>query len=442
MECSSSKPMKANSNISEIVSKLTKVCTVKSIGVFSNEVSNLQHLHKPICNNAPMSEKSSDASEETRKNDQKIHLHPIDVPKVEGSCASLDIIKIFDSVSALKVAYLKLQQAHIPYDPQKIIAAYELVELELEKLCKFKLEYKEKQFKKAQFNAALYDLLLSELEAKGKMLEKLKSLNNVKDSKILRLRQELHDLEMGNTNLAEKIKRVNKKRKASSLSVTKFKNVFKAASKSIHDFAKPLISLMKASGWDLDMAAKSVENGAVYSKRCDKKYAFEAYIAHRMFHGISLTSYDVGDIVKFDDPIDALMENPDSDFSKFCRTKYLLVVHPTMEESFFGNLDQRTLILSGKHPRTEFYHLFAKMAKWIWVLIGSAVLIDRQAIMFSVTGESRFCSLYMESVEEEKESAVLLDEQQATYKVQFMIMPGFKIRETLVKSRVYISKNP
>ena len=225
------------------------------------------------------------------------------------------------------------------------------------------------------------------------------------------------------------------------MSVTKFQDVFNAASKSIHDFAKPLISLMKASGWDLDRAANSIENGAVYSKRCDKKYAFEAYIARRMFHGIVLTSYDVSDIMKFGDPFDALMENPHSDFAKFCQAKYLLVVHPKIEESFFGNLDHRTFIMSGKHPRTEFYQLFAKMAKWVWVLLGYAVSIDPEATLFSVSRGSAFSSLFMESVEEEKESAILSDEERVTYKVQFMIMPGFQIGKMVVKSRVYVSKN-
>ncbi|KAK7305516.1 hypothetical protein VNO77_43422 [Canavalia gladiata] len=441
MECPNTKPIKPNSNVSEIVCKLAKVCTLKSIGVFPSEASNFHHLHKSIGNVTSLSKNIRDASEETRSYGQKIHLHPIEVTSRENSCANVEIMKIFDTVSSLKMAYLQLQQAHIPYDPQKIIAAEERVDAELEKLYKFKLEYKEKQYRKARSNQACYGLLKSEIKAKEALLGKLKSQNSAKDFEILRLQQELQGLEMGNKNLREKIKRMGKKRKASVWNVAKFKDVFKAASKSIHDFAKPLISLMKASGWDLDVAAKWIENKAVYSKRCHKKYAFEAYIACRMFHGISLTSYDVSDIMKFDDPIDALMEHPGSDFSKFCRTKYLLVVHSTMEEAFFGNLDHRTLILSGKHPRTEFYQLFAKMAKWVWVIVGSAVSIDPHATMYSVKRESMFSALCMESVEEEREISVLSDEEKANYKVQFMIMPGFKIGHTLVKSQVYISKH-
>ncbi|KAJ1378815.1 hypothetical protein SESBI_47452 [Sesbania bispinosa] len=441
MEFPNTKPVRPNSNISEMVCKFAKVCKLKSIGVFSSEIPNLHHLHRPICNEAPLSE---NITEEIRCYDQKIHPHPIEVLNKEDAFSGFEVMKkIFDVVSALKLAYLQLQQAHIPYDPKKIVAADDQVVAELEKLCKFKREYKEIQCKKARLNAARSDLLLAEVLAKEAILGKLKSQNSAKDSEILRLRRRLHDLEMGNKNLTEKVRQMRlEKRKESVLSVTKFQDVFKSASKSIHDFAKPLISLMKASGWDLDKAAKSIENAAVYSKRCDKKYAFEAYIARRMFHGVALTSYDVSDIMKFDDPFDALMENPDSEFAKFCQEKYLLVVHPKMEESFFGNLDHRTLITSGKHPRTEFYQLFAKMAKWVWVLLGSAVSIDPDATLFSVSRGSMFSSFYMESDEEEKESAILSDKEGASYKVEFMIMPGFKIGQMVVKSRVYISQHP
>jgi len=33
-----------------------------------------------------------------------------------------------------------------------------------------------------------------------------------------------------------------------------------------------------------------------------------------------------------------------------------------------------------------------------------------------------------------------VDEEQATLKVELMVMPGFKIGETLLKSRVYLSE--
>lgn len=406
-------------------------------------------MHKPIFNDAPASEirrcGSGDRSseEKTKSHVEQVHPRPIEVPAKEYDNArvNVEMMEIFDTVSALKQAYLLLQQAHIPYDPHGIVAADDKVVAELEKLCKFKRDYKQKQCRKARFNVSQRSRLLrTEMKVKEALLGKLKSQNSAKGSEILRLRQELHDLEMGNKAMAEKIKRIDlEKRKASVLSAAQFQDFFKAASKCIHDFAKPLISLMKASGWDLNLAAKWIENEAVYAKRSDKKYAFEAYIARRVFHGIRLTSYDVGGVMKFEDPIDALMENPDSEFATFCRAKYLLVIHPTMEEKFFGNLDHRTFVLSGKHPRTEFYQLFAKMAKWIWVLQGSARPINPDATMFSVNRGSEFCSLYMESVEEERNFTGVSDEERSNYKVQFMVMPGFRIGQTLVKSKVYVS---
>ncbi|XVE98338.1 hypothetical protein REPUB_Repub03eG0097700 [Reevesia pubescens] len=222
---------------------------------------------------------------------------------------------LFDTLSGLKSAYVKLQEAHIPYNPAKIIATDELVVYKLETLCMIKRAYKEKQFSKLKLDSSSLELLRSDVEVNERLLEKLKSENKTKDMEIVRLKEELQDSAFRNAKLVEIIRRERMERKnARVLDVIMFQNSFKAASKSIRDFAKPLIiSLMMASGWDLDLAAKSIDNGVAYARRPHKKYAFEAYIAWRMFHGMLLESYNVNDIMKFDDPIDALIENPNSE---------------------------------------------------------------------------------------------------------------------------------
>ena len=48
------------------------------------------------------------------------------------------------------------------------------------------------------------------------------------------------------------------------------------------------------------------------------------------------------------DPLDMLCQNPNSVFGKFCTSKYLVVVHPKLEASFFGNLDQRNYKKKGE----------------------------------------------------------------------------------------------
>ena len=312
---------------------------------------------------------------------------------------------------------------------------------ELEALCKFKRAYKEKQFRKAKSDSSHFALLQTKTKVKERFLEELKFEVKAKNSEIMQLVQELCELDMENAKMAEKIKQISLERKFSTgYDITTFQKAFTATSKSIHEFAKPLISLMKASNWDLDLAAKSIEEEAVYSKRCHKKYAFEAYIGRRMFSGMTLEGYNVDAVMRFEDPIDALIEDPESDFAKFCRKKYLVVVHPMMEASFFGNLDHRMFVLSGKHPRTPFYQIFARMAKWVWVLQGIAGSLDPKAKAFAVNRGSKFSDVYMESVEEDKEGAVLSVEGEPMHRVEFMVMPGFKIGETLLKSRIYLSK--
>jgi predicted RNase H-like nuclease (RuvC/YqgF family) len=218
-------------------------------------------------------------------------------------CGDKDIVELFNTVSALKLAYIQLQEAPIPYDPDKIVAADELVVVQLEALCKFKKAFKEKKFLKTKLNPSRFDCLRSEIDVIEKHLEKLMSQNRDKDAEIVRLQQELYDLDSGNMALVEKITEKSLERKNMRiLNVSMFEDAFKRASKSIHDFARPIISLMQTSGWDLNLAAKPIENGVVYAKRSDK-YAFEASIARRMFHGLSLKSYNVDDVLRFDDPV-------------------------------------------------------------------------------------------------------------------------------------------
>ncbi|XVF20414.1 hypothetical protein REPUB_Repub11eG0196600 [Reevesia pubescens] len=146
----------------------------------------------------------------------------------------------------------------------------------LEALCENKYAYKEKKFSKSKLESYCLELLRSDNEVNERLLKKLKSENKTKDSEIVRLKQELEDLAFGNAKLVEIIGREKAERKnARILTVAMFQNSFKAPSKSIHDFARPLISLMMASGWDFDLAAKSIDNRVAYARRPHKKYAFD-----------------------------------------------------------------------------------------------------------------------------------------------------------------------
>lgn len=442
MEVAATKPSKPSSNITELVSRFARVCRLRSIGVFPFENSNhhIQNQNVGCPESTTLVEDTCDANEEAECNDEKMNTHSVEVPSKRNAGGILEIEKLFNKVSALKLAYVQLQQAHLPYNPEKIIAADKLAVAELEAVCKTKRAY-EKQLGNAKMAFSQLKGMRARVKDTERLLEKLKAKMKAKDSEILCLQQQLLDKNLANDKLIEKMRNEDLERKNKRVfDVSSFQDTYREASKSIHDFAKPLIGLMKAAGWNLDLAAESIEGAVVYSKRSHKKYAFEAYIARRVFHGISLQSYCVDDIMHFDDPVDALIAYPGSSFAKFCREKYLMIVHPKMEESFFGNLDQRMFIMSGKHPRTPFYRLFARMAKWVWILQGIASSVDLRAEVFSVKRGCLYSEVYMESVEEVSSEGAVEANDKGIRRVEFMVMPGFRLGETVVRSRVYLSK--
>ena len=53
-----------------------------------------------------------------------------------GTCGGYDqrllLIRLFEAMGSVKSAYIKLQRAHIPYDPAKIAFADEIITSELD----------------------------------------------------------------------------------------------------------------------------------------------------------------------------------------------------------------------------------------------------------------------------------------------------------------------
>ncbi|GJR75840.1 protein gravitropic in the light 1 [Tanacetum coccineum] len=394
------KPSKHSPNISDIVSKFAKVCKFRSIGVFSSEDPNFQE----VCNDV---EECVNGVAKADPDGAKVFVDMVEVCGKSGWSGHDEIIKLFDILSEVKLAYVKLQEAHIPYDVEKIRVADEAVLANLDGLCKVRRAFKEKQFQKSNSFSACLTVLRDE---KNRML-------------VLEIKRRKR----------EELKRLN---------LSSVENVINEVAKGIHDFAKPLIALMKASGWDLDEAANAIQDSVVYSVRSHKKYAFEAYITRRMFNGFSLKSNNVDDILRFNDPLDVLIEEPNGSFAEFCKTKYLLIVHPRIEASFFGHLDQRNFVSSGRHPMTPFYQLFVKMARWVWILQGIAAS-EPQSEMFVVNRGTVFCDNYMQNIErckDDDDDMGSFDKQHGMYKVELMVMPGFRIGDKLYKSRVYLSR--
>ncbi|XP_057979864.1 protein GRAVITROPIC IN THE LIGHT 1 [Malania oleifera] len=403
-------------------------------------------------------------------NSQKVHPQPMEEAMTQNPEALEALIsKIFTNISSLKSAYIQLQAAHTPYDPDKIQAADKLVISELKTLSELKHFYRENNPKPVCVSPQDSRLAVeiqeqqSLLKTYEVMVKKFQSEIHNKDSEILQLQQQIQEADQKRTKLEKNLKLRGMSAKESDglgdensffpmdLSPDIFTSAAEVAFKAIHDFSKPLINMMKAAGWDLDAAADSIEPNVVYAKRAHKKYAFESHICQRMFSGFQQESFSVKSAdsitvteesffqqyvaLREMDPLDTLGQNPDSIFGEFCRSKYLVVVHPKMEVSFFGNLDQRNYVMGGGHPRTPFYQAFLKLAKSIWLLHRLAYSFDPNVKVFQVKRGSEFSEVYMECVVKD----LVINGTDQKPRVGLMVMPGFWIGGSVIQARVYLT---
>ncbi|KAG0474323.1 hypothetical protein HPP92_014009 [Vanilla planifolia] len=402
-------------------------------------------------------------------NNQKVYPQPIEeaMKQNKDSMETL-VLKIFNNISTLKAAYIQLQDAHTPYDPDKIQAADKLVVEELMKLSELKHAYREQKPKLAS-SSPQDSRLLAEIQEQQSLLKtydvmvkKFQSQIQNRENEVLQLQQQIEESQQRKLKLEKKLKQRGLLSGESEISEEEtnffsieltpslFASAVESAYKAIHDFSKPMINMMKAAGWNLDAATSAIEPSVIYARRAHKKYAFESNICQRMFSGFHEESFSIetGNLnvsndgffhqflaIRAMDPLDVLSQSPDSVFGKFCRNKYLLVVHPKMESSFFGNLDQRNFVMNGGHPRTPFYQAFLKLAKSIWLLHRLAYSFDPSARVFQVRCGAEYSEVYMESVVKN----VILNDGEQRPKVGLMMMPGFVVGGSVMQSLVYLS---
>ena len=123
-------------------------------------------------------------------------------------------------------------------------------------------------------------------------------------------------------------------------------------------------------------------------------------------------------------------------FGQFSPKKYLQVMHPRMEEYFFGDLDQRDLIFNGMHLKTPFYEAFLKLAKEIWLVHRLTFSFDPIVSIFQLRSGTDFSVVYMESVGHDVLSGD--DALDGRPKVGFTIIPYFLVNKVMIQCQVYV----
>ncbi|KAF2286125.1 hypothetical protein GH714_010665 [Hevea brasiliensis] len=339
--------------------------------------------------------------------------------------------------STISLPYAQLQCAQSPYDVDGIQAADKLVVSELKNLSALKQCHLKKQFDPSPETT----LLLAEVQEQ-KSVSKTYEIMGKKLESQLRLRTlRSYIFEKNWRNLIDRTSYLRKDwiEVDSCLCLTIF------------------TYQMEAADWNLDAAANSIVSDVVYWRADDKCFAFECFVCREMFEAFNLPNFSLPceslpkgknkqhyflrrfTELKSVKAKEHLAENPKSTFAKFCRAKYLQLVHPQMETSFFGNLSQRNLVNSGEFPDTTFFTSFAEMAKRVWLLHCLAFSFEPEASIFQVRSGCRFSEVYMECV---CEDALLSSENapEADPPVAFTVVPGFKIGKTIIQCQVYLSQ--
>ncbi|XP_068658977.1 protein GRAVITROPIC IN THE LIGHT 1-like [Aristolochia californica] len=360
--------------------------------------------------------------------------------------------KLFASISAIKAAYAELQTAQSPYDPEIIQSQDEAIVSELRSISELKHCYLKKQILPSQES-----LMVAEIQEQKNLLKtfeimskKLQSQLQVKDSEIFVLREKLQESQAQNSSVEKRLNPnsalfVLDNLHLSALNPNHFITVLQHATKSIHNFVKLMTEGMESAAWDLEEAANSIEPGVAFAKPSHRVYAFESYVFRKMFSDFQHPSFSQSSSKqkhqrrKFFDsfmelkgvnPLELVLENPASKFGKFCRLKYLGLVHPRMETAFFGDTTHRSIVSSGGFPRSAFFTTFVEMAKRVWLLHRLAFSFEPEACIFQVRSGCRFSEVFMESACD--------DSPDIKPRVGFTVAPGFRIGKTVIQCKVYL----
>ncbi|CAL4897211.1 unnamed protein product [Urochloa decumbens] len=376
-----------------------------------------------------------------------------------GTCGGYDqrllLIRLFEAMGSLKSAYIKLQRAHFPYDIAKIAFADEIITSELDSVTAL------------QCLCSSSSGVGSLVNERWSLVQELEAETRKRDSDIVLLRRELEALQRENSRLNKQIKSEKPSPSVKRPEDDEFSMVtpsvllemFRVASVSVQGFAELI-----ASSPCLDVSRISSDSCVRDADAAEQswswwRYSIEAHLSRTMLgccttgteeeeeeQCLKISAARFDGIMRFCDPMDALMQYPSSGFSRFCRSRYLAAVPSEAEAAMFGNLEQRAFVSRGGHPRTWFYRAFAAMARSAWALrvaMARCFLEHGHGVrMFYARKGSEYAQELMESV-----AAPALfgsregDMMEEKLCVAFTVTPGVKVGDTVVACRVLLSRH-
>nr|XP_043609658.1 protein GRAVITROPIC IN THE LIGHT 1 [Erigeron canadensis] len=473
------------SNFSDLIQRVTSSCLLHPIG------SNRHYAADDILSTDDDSDYEDDKVKPPKCYDAgEVEAPPPTVTEYKTEKNMVEMVtlmtEVFETVSFLKKAYVTLQEAHCPWDQDKMRSSDVAVVAELRKLGVLRERFRRSVVRVGggggESRRTVAGVTLREVVAPYEAaMEKMKNEVKSKEAEIENLKEKLNAAtvvssggSVGRKSRSHSHHQSKKKVNYSSqLQVlpSPMPDLFEPCISSVKEgsksFTSLLLSLMKSAHWDIAATVRSIEASTTSNPTTGTpairdsivgpnhaKYALESYVNRKIFQGFDHeTFYMDGSLssllnpnqfrtecftqyrdMKSMDPIELLGILPTCQFGNFCSKKYLSIVHPKMEESLFGDLEQRSQVLAGNHPRTRFYGEFLVLAKAVWLLHLLAFSLDPPPTHFEGSRGAEFHPQFMESVVRFPGGKVA-----PGHVVGFPVSPGFKLGNgSIVKARVYV----
>ncbi|KAG6510583.1 protein GRAVITROPIC IN THE LIGHT 1-like [Zingiber officinale] len=399
-------------------------------------------------------------SEEIITGQRVVVLKPDPAPRPDPQALAAAALATFSSFQA---AYLLLQTAQSPFVHDDLRSADRTAVSHLRRLSELKRTYLglgstpslslsshlETQVQENQ------DLLRS-FEA---LVNRLQSDIDGKDPEAAALEKTLADLNADCARLAHRLERAcmpAEDKVEALLTVGVFDSVLRDTCRVTHRFARIWVDSMKIPGWDLRDAANCICPDVNYAKPRHFRYALLSYVCLGMFEGfdsydfcedrtgVELNNIDVtirrnDSLQQFIDhsaldPMETMRDFPSCDFANFCQKKYTKLIHPGAESSLSRNLTTDDLAL---RQSSHLYEPFVTMASSMWTLHKLAWAYDPVVEIFQVARGTEFSMVFMKNIVG-KVDMMCIDHQSAKPKVGFTVVPGFRVGNTVIQSRVYL----
>ncbi|XP_022752670.1 protein GRAVITROPIC IN THE LIGHT 1-like [Durio zibethinus] len=457
------------SNFSDLIQRVAASCLLHPLAAGGHESGDVDAVAHTV-----IEEYNNSSEDEEKENGVKDVEKSRRIRRVwnNGEKEMVTLIEeVFEAVAEMKKAYVRLQEAHCPWDPERMRGADMAVVGELRRLGVLRERFK--RGRRGGCGGGVVAMLRVVVAPYEAAVEELKRELKVKEVEIENLKEKL--------NTVTCLSNGGKKRGLSKwkvgcsqvLAVAPDPELFEATMSQMKEASKSftslLLSLMREARWDVAAAVRSIEAATATPDTATQtttitpsvaanhhaKYALESYVTRKFFQGFDHeTFYMDGSLssllnpdqyrrecftqyrdMKAMEPVELLGILPTCHFGKFCFKKYLAIVHPKMEESLFGDLEQRSQVMAGNHPRSQFYREFLRLAKAIWLLHLLAFSLDPSPSQFEASRGAEFHPHYMESVV--KFSGGLVPAGQI---VGFPVSPGFNLGNgSVVKARVYLA---